>query len=435
MAEHRKTSPLLPFPNLPAEILSSIFLYLADLDGPLNTINTIDTPLLLTKICSEWRSVALLTQNLWARLYLNINPNSTHQTSLVSTWLSRSGTCPLQIYLIWHTPPFLPSHPVLDALVEHSHRWRNMYIYIPFAAYRSLSPIKGNLPILNELSLGTDDDIISDEEDILDVFEITPQLHSLECVNLHPDKFKLPWAHVTKIPLMSVSVEDCIDILHRTVCLENGSFICAARTSRPPRPPSALYHPGLREFAVLLFDQTVDTRDVFKFLTFPNLRSLRICNVRSPFGSELVAFLSKIHSLDSLYLDRNSLTEEELLQALETTPSLEHLTIRSVDTLYPITNHLFDELVWRRTRKNDPLMPKLRTLKISIDSSMGWPFVEFLKARWDVDESLESSPRVSQLQKVNVTVFGDLEEEIIFQLEVLAATGMVIVVDGVSEDT
>jgi hypothetical protein len=310
-----------------------------------------------------------------------------------------------------------------------------MFIYIPFTAYRSLSPIRGNLPILNELSLGTDDDIISDEEDILDVFEIAPQLHSLECVNLNPDLFKLPWTHITKVPLMSVSVEDCIDILRRTACLENGSFICATRASRPPKPPSAMYHAGLREFAVLTspFNELVDTRDVFRFLKLPSLRSLRICNVRSPFGSELVAFLSKIHSLESLYLRRNNLTEEDLLQALETIPSLEHLTIISPDTPYPITDHLFDELVWRRTRKNDPLMPKLKTLEISIDSSMGWPFVEFLKARWDMDESLDESTRVSQLRKVNVIVSGDLEEEIIFQLEVLAATGMIIVIEGVSD--
>ena len=437
MTEQLGTSLFLPSRILPAEILSSIFLHCADLDGALNAINTIDTPLLLTKVCSGWRSVALLTQNLWSRLFLNINPNSIHQTSLVSTWLDRAGTCPLQIYLIWQTPPFLSSHPVLDILTEHSHHWRNMFIYIPFAAYRSLSPIKGNLPMLNELSLGTDDDIISDDEDVLDLFEITPQLHSLECVNVNPDKFNLPWANITKIPIMSVSVEDCIDILRHTVRLENGSFICAARASRPPKPPTALYHANLRELAVLSspFNETVDTRDVFKFLTVPNLRSLRLCNLQSPFGSELVVFLSKINSLESLYLRRNHLSEEELLQALEMTPSLEQLTIVSPHGPYLVTNHLFNQLLWRRTHNNDPLMPKLETLDISVDSSMGWPFVQFLKSRWEVNESTEDSPRISHLRKVSVTVDGDLEEDIIFELETLASAGMVIIVEGIVEDT
>jgi hypothetical protein len=312
-----------------------------------------------------------------------------------------------------------------------------MFIYIPFSAYHSLSPIKGNLPMLNELSLGTDDDIISDDEDVLDLFEITPQLHSLECVNLNPDKFKLPWAHITKIPIMSVSVEDCIDILRHTVSLENGSFICAARASRPPKPPTALYHADLRELAILSspFNETVDTRDVFKFLTAPNLRSIRICNVQSPFGSDFVTFLSKINSLESLYLRRNNLSEEELLQALEMTPSLEQLTILSPDTPYPVTNHLFNQLLWRRTRNNDALMPKLETLEISVDSTIGWPFVEFLKSRWEGDESLEESPRISHLRKVKVTAYGDLEEDIIFELEALASAGMVIVVERILEDT
>ncbi|KAF8221347.1 hypothetical protein L208DRAFT_1415205 [Tricholoma matsutake] len=432
MTEHVVTSQFLPSRILPAEILSSIFLHCADLDGPLNAINTIDTPLLLTKVCSGWRSVALLTQNLWSRLFLNINPNSTHQTTLASTWLTRSGTCPLQIYIIWQTPPFLPSHPVLDVLVEYSHHWRNMFIYIPFAAYHSLSSIRGNLPILSELSLGTDDDHISDEEDVLDLFEVSSQLRSLECVNLNPDMFKFPWAHITKIPIMSVSVEDCIDILRRTVRLENGSFICAARASRPPKPPTALYHAGLRELAVLTspFNETVDTRDVFKFLTLPNLRSLRICNVQSPFGSDLVTFLSKINSLESLYLRRNDLTEEELLQALEVTPSLEQLTILYPDSPYPVTDYLFNQLAWRRTHDTVALMPKLEVLEISIDSSIGSPFVQFLKSRWEVDES-SKSPRISLLRKVNVTVYGDLEEDLMIELETLASAGMVITVDRV----
>jgi F-box-like len=439
MTEHTGTSLFLPSRNLPAEILSSIFLHCADLDGALNAINTIDTPLLLTKVCSGWRSVALLTQNLWSRLFLNINPNSTHQTTLVSTWLARSGTCPLQIYLIWQTPPFLSSHPVLDVLVEYSHHWRNMFIYIPFAAYHSLLSIRGNLPILSELSLGTDDDLISDEEDVLDLFEISPQLRSLECVNLNPDMFKFPWAHITKIPIMSVSVEDCIDILRHTERLENGSFICAARASRPPKPATALYHAGLRELAVLTspFNETVDTRDVFRFLTLPNLRSLRICNVRSPFGSDFVTFLSKINSLESLYLRRNNLSEEELLQALEVMPSLEHLTIlypdSDPDTPYPVTDNFFNELIWRRTH-NSAMMPKLGILEISIDSSMGWSFVQLLRARWEVDESLEVSPPISLLRKVNVTVYGELDEDLITELETLASAGMEISVERVVED-
>lgn len=290
--------------------------------------------------------------------------------------------------------------------------------------------------MLNELSLGTDDDIIPDHEDVLDLFEITPQLHSLECVNLNPDKFVFPWAYITKIPIMSVSVEDCIDILRHAVCLENGSFICTTRASRPPKAPTALYHANLRELAVLSspFDEEVDTRDVFKYLTVPNLRSLRICNLQSPFGSDLVPFLSKINSLESLYLRRNNLSEVELLQALEMSPSLEQLTILSPDTPDLVTNHLFNQLLWRRVHNNIPLMPKLETLEISVDSSIRWPFVQFLKSRWEVDESTEDSARISHLRKVNVTVYGDLDEDIIFELETLASAGMVIIVERIIED-
>lgn len=420
-------------PNLPTEILSTIFLHCADSDGALNTTNTIDVPLLLTKICSGWRSVAINTQSLWSRLFINIQPNSEHQTTLASTWLSRSGACPLQIYIIWQTPPFLDSHPVLDIIIQHSYHWRSMFIYLPFTAFSSLHPVRGNLPLLNELSLGTDDDLITGPE-ISDAFEDAPELRSLECVNLDPDLFVFPWAHLTKIPIMAVTADDCIDILHHTFRLENGSFIITHGSSWPSKPPTALHHHKLQELAILTapFSESVDTRDVFRFLTLPNLRSLRICNVQSPPGSALVTFLSRIESLETLFLRRIALSEGELLQVLEMVPYLKHLTVLCSPT---VTDHVLDQLIWKPSEETSStsftLLPKLETLELSIDGPMGVSLVEILESRWETDESDEDAPRVARLKEVNVTVVGDLELDIIDELHTLAEAGMKIVItDG-----
>jgi hypothetical protein len=417
-------------PNLPTEILSTIFLHCADADGALNTVNTIEVPLLLTKICSGWRSVAINTQSLWSRLFINIQPNYEHQTTLTSTWLSRSGACPLQIYIIWQTPPFLDSHPVLDILVQHSRHWQNMFIYLPFAAFSSLFPIRGNLPLLNELSLGTDDDLITGVE-ISDVFEDAPELRSLECVNLDPDLFVFSWAHLTKIPIMAVNADDCLDILHRAFRLENGSFILTNNSTWSSKPPTALHHRNLRELAVLTapFNEVVDTCDVFRFLTLPHLRSLRICNVQSPFGSALVTFLSRVESLETLFLRRVALSDRELLQVLEMAPYLKHLTLLSSPT---VTDHVLDQLIWKPSAETSSssftLLPKLETLELSIDGSMGVSFVEILESRWEMDDSDEDAPRVARLREVNVTVIDDLELDIIDELHALAEAGMRIVI-------
>ncbi|KAF9467561.1 hypothetical protein BDZ94DRAFT_1248416 [Collybia nuda] len=417
-------------PNLPTEILSTIFLHCADSDGVLNSSNTIDMPLLLTKICSGWRSVAINTQSLWSRLFINIQPNSEHQATLASTWLERSGACPLQIYIIWQTPPFLDSHPVLDIIIQHSYHWRSMFIYLPFAAFNSLYPVRGNLPILSELSLGTDDDLITGAE-ISDAFEDAPELRSLECVNLNPDLFIFPWATLTKIPIMAVDAEDCIDILHHTFRLENGSFIITHGPSWPSKPPKALQHRRLQELAILTapFSEGVDTRDVFQFLTLPNLRSLRICNVQSPLGPALVTFLSRIESLETLFLRRIAASDQELLQVLEMVPYLKHLTVLSSPTM---TDHVLDQLIWKPCEETSSssftLLPKLETLELSIDAPMGVSLVDLLESRWDADESDEDAPRVARLKEVNVVVAGDLELDIMDELHRLAKAGMKIVI-------
>lgn len=416
---------------LPIEILSKIFHHCTDLDGSLTPVNTIDVPLLLTKICSGWRNVAISTQSLWSRLFLNIQPNATHQTALVSTWLARSGAYPLQIYIIWETPPFYPSHTVLDVLVQHSHHWRNMFFFIPFPAYQSLASIRGNLPMLAELSLGTHDDIVV--EPVSDAFEIAPLLQSVECVNLHPDAFKLPWASLTKIPIMAVTVEDSIDILHRATNLENGSFICSSETNLLAKPINPLRHNNMRELAILTTpgDEGVDTHILFRFLTLPRLRLLRICNVQWSFGSCIAPFLSRIDSLESLYLRRNALSEQDLFQILRLVPFLKHLTVRSSSLTYAVTHDLLDRLIWRPTET--PLIPRLETLEFTIHSAIGASFVQLLESRWNVENIVDDAPRVSRLIKAHAITNEEFGEDILQRLETLAAAGMNIIIERLDE--
>ncbi|KAF8063297.1 hypothetical protein FPV67DRAFT_1672332 [Lyophyllum atratum] len=420
------TASLSGTPALPTEILSKIFLQCADIDSSsLTPANTIDVPLLLTKVCRSWRTIAIGTKCLWSRLYLDIKPNAQHQTALVSTWLTRSGTYPLQMYIMWSNPPFTSSHEVLDILIDHSYQWRTVYFFLPMSAYKCLAGVRGKLPMLAELSLGTHEP--PDIEPVLKAFEVAPKLRSLECVNLHPYMFEIPWAHLSHIPIMDVAVEDALDILHRAPRLETGSFICTDEREVWTIPPAApLRHTHLRELAVLApeWHQDIETRELFRFLTAPRLQSLRICNITWPFGSHLVPFLAKVDALESLYLRKTALSEAEVLAVLELSSSLKHLTLLSSSMFTMATDVLIEQLTWRPA-SDKPLTPKLETLEISLPGALTMAFVELLESRWDTET--EPSP-VARLMKVEVSASDDYDEDIIARLEALAQSGMMVII-------
>ncbi|KAG6852888.1 hypothetical protein C0991_008373 [Blastosporella zonata] len=410
---------------LPTEIMSKIFLQCTDVDGSLTPPNTIDVPLLLTKICRSWRTVAIGTRSLWSRLYLNIKPNAKHQATLLSTWLTRSGTCPLHIYIMWNDPPYFPSHAILDILVQHSHHWGSMYFFLPLSAYTALFPARGNFPSLTELSLGTHEPSAPDP--ILDAFEDAPKLRSLECVNLHPYMFKFPWANLSEIPIMTVTVDDSLDILRRAPRLERGSFIYTDELIVcPAPPPKPLRHEHLKELAVLapIWYEDIKTKDLFKYLIAPHLHSLRICNIHWPFGTHLSSFLTQIDALESLYIRKTTLTEAEVLGLLQLLPTLKHLTLLSSSMFPMVSDLLLTRLTWRPAMKM-PLVPKLETLEISLPGPLTIPFVELLESRWDVDDG---STSVVQLLQVEVGASDEYDDEIIRRLESLAQAGMQVII-------
>ncbi|GLB42703.1 hypothetical protein LshimejAT787_1201520 [Lyophyllum shimeji] len=474
---------------LPTEIMSKIFMQCANIDScSLTPADTIDMPLLLTKICRSWRTIAIGTRSLWSRLFLSIKPNATqHQTALVSTWLARSGAYPLQIYVMWTHPPFCTSHEVLDIVIQHAHHWRSMYFFLPIPAYRSLAPIRGNLPLLAELSLGTYDDpdpapTPSTQRVLLDAFQVAPKLRSLECVNLHPDMFVLPWAHLAHIPIMAVAPSFALSVLRRAPRLTSASFICTEPDDADGRsfslpahaPPSThgplpLRHTHLSELAILGHEHwaphpthtadadATDPTPLFRLLSLPHLRSLRICNITCPapapaLAAHLVPFLTRIDALQALYLRKTALHERDVLQLLGLVPGLRHLTLLSSSLFSMAGDELLRRLTltWRggegageeqekekekeeeegKERNKKPLVPRLATLEISLPRALTPAFVELLESRWwdDGDGRGEDERPVARLTCVEVGANDEYEEELMARLEVLAQKGMTIII-------
>ncbi|KAF8891942.1 hypothetical protein CPB84DRAFT_1683177, partial [Gymnopilus junonius] len=115
---------LSPIRRLPNDLLHEIFYHCLPTQRN-SALVASDAPILLTRICSKWRSLALSSPRLWAQLHITFcddyrtspPPYTTlildndqelqlHASSVlklrcevVKEWLARSGSCPLSISL------------------------------------------------------------------------------------------------------------------------------------------------------------------------------------------------------------------------------------------------------------------------------------------------------------------------------------------------
>jgi len=446
----------------------------------MDELNTVHIPLLVSQICTRWRKTALATPRLWSRLFITLDgldhsappspttrralragsedsedgdahsdtastpsppPSSdsegspaprSAQLELVSSWLSRSGVCPLTVYLFWEEPPFGSAHPVLDALMEHSERWEVMFFYLPYAAFKySLSRVRNRLPLLRELSLGTSDEPPDGYYGKLDVFSKAPELKSLECVNCSPLTFKFPWKQLEKIPMMSVTVDDCIDVLLQTTNLEKGGFIFmdsvggrvyGGQQQRVTRHQ----HDSIKSFTIMTppFNETVDLRGLFPQLSFPRLEELLICNLRSPFCNEFVTFLTRLRCLRTLHLRKTALTDHQLVQGLKFLPILTSLIVYSAPTQAPtVTHHLLEKLSWSKEQK---LLPLLKKLELTIDYNVSEDFIAMVLSRVLVEDEEEGPAR---LEYIRIRPTEDLGDEIYTGLAKIASHGVEVCVE------
>ncbi|KAF5347202.1 hypothetical protein D9758_011106 [Tetrapyrgos nigripes] len=314
-----------PALQLPFELFSEILLL--SIDEGLNVETTVKRPLVLSQVSQHWRSVSLSTLRLWSRLHLQITRSkATRHASLVETWLTRSDSCPLQLHILWDEEVSSMSHPVLQAIVQHSDRWQRILLHLPTTAFPSLAPIKGHLLILTELSLGSNDF----SRLTLDMFETAPMLRSFESINLSPLDLSLPWAQLSTIPIVSISIPECLEIQRRCPRLQNGTFILTFQ-----------FHSSLQGFDIDIrtpfirsitfvsspWSTFLDINLLLERCTYPQLVDLQMCDFRVPPRAQLPSFLARSPNLRSLDLRRVALSSEDLIACLQSVPNLVSLKL------------------------------------------------------------------------------------------------------------
>jgi hypothetical protein len=163
-------SILSPVRRLSPDVLHEIFFHcLPTHHNPV--MKSSESPLLLTRICSSWRAIALSSPRIWSKIHIPLPGDPryselnygriTDETRLndrrreiacvmrsrcdgVRGWLSRSGTCPLSLSVIYSGDHLENSkddelvQEMFDILLSFSDRWSDVNLSMPEDIYDKL---------------------------------------------------------------------------------------------------------------------------------------------------------------------------------------------------------------------------------------------------------------------------------------------------------
>uniref|UniRef100_A0A8H7XSV9 F-box domain-containing protein n=1 Tax=Psilocybe cubensis TaxID=181762 RepID=A0A8H7XSV9_PSICU len=375
---NRYSSILAPIRRVPEDILQMIFIHcLPTHRNP--TMGASNPPMLLTRICRRWRSIAFSLPILWARIHIpfrivgDIHPQhpgylivpahtvSTvlqHRCQAVADWLTRSGDCPLSISITClkdyhHDCDFQPETSILllKIVAKYAPRWAFMQLKIPLETYRELETILSSCQLPMLVRLRAD---ISDEAS--DVYW-RPSLGLLESRNLQFVSLRLPYSwgarlqvlaqrlqlhqNITYLSIpMPCPVDDVIRLL-RSCPRINYLRLSLERYELQHKNLQVVLLPCLRylmiedDFAV-----SQNRENIYSFLICPQLQWIDWRNPSiigqfsfdDPPGSSILSLVERVVTLNRLAFTRQHLSPSQVHRLLDMVPVsfITKLILRSV---------------------------------------------------------------------------------------------------------
>ncbi|KAF7311748.1 F-box domain-containing protein [Mycena indigotica] len=126
--------------RLPQDILEEIFVACLPTTRHCAAV-VVEAPLLLTHVCSSWRTIALALPRLWASLHVSFSyfAGYTDRTHVLAEWLQRSGSCGLALSFCAEFPPgsridyenVTEEHLelMIRILADQAHRWQHLQLH------------------------------------------------------------------------------------------------------------------------------------------------------------------------------------------------------------------------------------------------------------------------------------------------------------------
>ncbi|KAJ7615337.1 hypothetical protein FB45DRAFT_935436 [Roridomyces roridus] len=343
-----------PIQNLPREMISEIFLRYGcdELYGQPNS------PLVLASVCSQWREVALGTHGLWTHFnsapgrLLGVMRNPEGVANRLQTYISRSGTLPLDLR-IHMLDSGEPSHEeIFRLLMECSARWRRLDI-APFGPVALPADIQGPFPHLVHFSL----DSVLLETPIPPLLD-APNLVHLDVTEVELGtewRLSLPWRQLTTLKVFQMDVFQCLEMMDHTPNLEQLHFACdnADETIYPARVLPHLHKLSLGP---------TTAHEILPHLTLPKLGELEIDTISiekwaSYFEDLITRSGCTLQKLEFFVTDLDEVYEaENLFSAI---PTVRHLTINCPRLSTAAFAELFDAF-----SADPPVLPALESLEI-----------------------------------------------------------------------
>ncbi|KAJ6554357.1 hypothetical protein B0H19DRAFT_145392 [Mycena capillaripes] len=218
--EELRLSLIYPVLTLPFEITSQIFLDCLPVESDDFNIRSYpsqnEAPLVFTRVCRDWRTIAISTSMLWNHVRIELDSDDirghidSKWVALLDLWLQRSQTQPLSL-TVSNRSYTDPDSSLLGVLDRHSWRWRDVTLKLPFTFFSRLEE-HPSLPLLERLTLSAhgSPDIINP----ISAFRYAPLLHHA-CLEagIHPSDVILPWEQLSSVESYGSSADDCLELL------------------------------------------------------------------------------------------------------------------------------------------------------------------------------------------------------------------------------
>ncbi|KAJ7649028.1 hypothetical protein DFH06DRAFT_1049677 [Mycena polygramma] len=340
-----------PVRRLPEDIVREIFM--ACMPASSNAgMGVKEAPLLLCRICSGWRHLALATPELWSSLHIVVSRRSTGEglAATAKCWLSRSGVLPLSISLDSNcTRAYFPyMSRLLAALAEFSIRWESIDISLrSFDPLDALSHVRpDNVPKLKRASFGRREHVGIMLPCNSLPFLMTASLRSVSVSGEDdPSLMHLPWTQLKHLMLggqpglSQPSISGILAVLRRCTQLQTFQLHLSNAEGHFSSNVEPVNHPNLRHLEVSTDTDYRRLSALFMKMLLPNLQSLKLTfrDYRAivPPPGEAPPLHIFAPSLERLSLDIPGLQGEYLLRLFPLMLHLDELELHGEPALLP----------------------------------------------------------------------------------------------------
>ncbi|KAJ7076025.1 hypothetical protein B0H15DRAFT_608560 [Mycena belliarum] len=422
-------TPRLSILDFPPEITAAIFVHcVADRPffGPtkLPWLSQHEAPLLLGRICRQWRDVALSTPELWNSIEVECPYFVEDIVPALDRWLLRSGNSPLTIDLQYRVHPDTSSDGILRLLKRHAHQLQTVTLHIPVEDVDNFERVVGPFPALRKLALFSLRLSASFElEHKISAFSIAPELRDVHFKSgFSPANITMPWSQLTTFRADTIPTSQFLRVLAQAPNLVSCQHtIYHATNIVVPVPPLL----RLRKLAIL---GIVPSTDLLAQLTTPALVRLEVNSLEL---DRWAAFITRSGcALEHLAVDTTDWTAAMYTDALTIVPSVTELLGRRAGPSFYILFGLLND--------SPHFLPNLKRFSEDCEycSIARWPALrdgvtacEMLLAML---ESRRRSVQNARLERFDLVTTAGLvgSAEHLRRLNALVDDGMTIDVEG-----